>query len=152
MHLRIQTMHAEWWYGPKTAHIANNPHVMYARRASIWVCIHGTAVFFLSCSIGRYVKVRDFFKNTFFCPKILFFALKNTFFCRRRLASLIYHPHLRFGRYMSYCPEGSQYYLNIGITSSEYLALSDLNLVYFAGFWVKSFEGNHRMWPVFGMG
>ena len=46
MHLRIQTMHAEWWYGPKTAHIANNPHVMYARRASIRVCIHGTAVFF----------------------------------------------------------------------------------------------------------
>ena len=46
MHLRIQTMHAEWWYGPKTAHIANNPHVMYARRASIRVCIHGTVVFF----------------------------------------------------------------------------------------------------------
>ena len=25
----------------------------------------------------------------------------------------IYHPHLRFGWYRSYCPEGSQYYLNI---------------------------------------
>ena len=25
----------------------------------------------------------------------------------------IYRPHLRFGRYRSYCPEGSQYYLNI---------------------------------------
>ena len=25
----------------------------------------------------------------------------------------IYHPHLRFGWYRSYCPEGSQYYLNL---------------------------------------
>ena len=31
----------------------------------------------------------------------------------------IYHPHLRFGWYRSYCPEGSQYYLNI----LEYLGI-----------------------------
>ena len=34
----------------------------------------------------------------------------------------IYHPHLRFGWYRSYCPEGSQYYLNI----LEYLEYSKI--------------------------
>ena len=30
----------------------------------------------------------------------------------RAIRLVIYHPNRRWGRYMSYCPEGSQYYLN----------------------------------------
>ena len=35
----------------------------------------------------------------------------------RAIRLVIYRPHLRFGRYMSYCPEGSQYYLNMLVWS-----------------------------------
>ena len=75
LHLRIQTMHAEWWYGPKTVHIANNPHVMYARRASIRVCIHGTAVFF-KARLGE----RFFQKYCFLSQNTVFLLLRILFF------------------------------------------------------------------------
>ena len=39
--------------------------------------------------------------------------LNSNIDCLQGNTTDIYRPNLRFGRYRSYCPEGSQYYLNI---------------------------------------